>query len=395
MRDESKTAHAGRRGVVFAGTAFSVLAVGSRAQRAQAQQPSPRPSTLPATGTFVMVAPTDAIAAIQTKLKSVPTGGTLTFPANSAFNFNGRTIRGKSGITILANGPVIIDGAPGPGSAGVFDFGGMSSWVVRGKAPGQGFIFNNTLINADAANGTATAPWAVGNCVFNNVAGNGLNGSAIRMTGTSFGRVINNDFNGCLGNVLGQYDWDNIDISGNKFIGCWQPVSIDQGTDINRGRNIKFIQNLVTGELRAGFETGGDISDAPGAPGQVFTNLLIQGNWFVDLGPPVTDGAPPISVVARGQTGTRIQNNFLRLGNTLPPGNPYMAIEVSGTGVADISGNLLEDFPAPLSLNEASPSVVHDNRYFNCGALPAGLGPSNVTLARRPAEPSKPARIVW
>jgi len=99
--------------------------------------------------------------------------------------------------------------------------------------------------------------------------------------------------------------------------------------------------------------------------------------------------------VARGQTGTKIQNKFLRLGNVLPPGNPYMAIEVSGTGVADISGNPLEDFPAPLSLNEASPSVVHDNQCFNCGALPAGLGPNNVTLARRPAEPSKPARIVW
>jgi hypothetical protein len=102
----------------------------------------------------------------------------------------------------------------------------------------------------------------------------------------------------------------------------------------------------------------GNISDAPGAPGQVFINLL-------------------------------------RLGNILPPGNLYMVIEVSGTGVADISGDLLEDFPAPLSLNEASPSVVHDNQCFNCGALPAGLGPNNVTLAKRPADPSKPARIAW
>jgi hypothetical protein len=90
-------------------------------------------------------------------------------------------------------------------------------------------------------------------------------GTLIRMTGTSFGRVINNDFSGCLGNVLGQYDWDNIDISGNKFTGCWQPVSIDQGAATNRGRNIKFTQNLKTGELRAGFETGGNIRDAPGA----------------------------------------------------------------------------------------------------------------------------------
>ncbi len=81
------------------------------------------------------------------------------------------------------------------------------------------------------------------------------------MTGTSFGRVINNDFNGCLGNVLGQYDWDNIDISGNKFTGCWQPVSIDQGATTNRGRNIKFIQKLVTGELHAGFETGGSVQN--------------------------------------------------------------------------------------------------------------------------------------
>ena len=67
---------------------------------------------------LVMVAPTDTVAVIQAKLNSIPAGGTLAFPGDSAFDFNYRTVRGKSDITILANGPVTINGAPGPGTAG-------------------------------------------------------------------------------------------------------------------------------------------------------------------------------------------------------------------------------------------------------------------------------------
>jgi hypothetical protein len=192
LSDESKKASVGRRSLLLAGTALPVLPIsgcGSQLQQAQAQAPTPTPSSASAAGDIIMVDSSDTIAAIQTKLNSIPTGGTLAFPANSTFNFNGRTVRAKSGITVLANGPVTINGAPGPGTAGAFDFGGMSNWTVRGKAPGQGFVFDGTLVNADSStNG------AVGCCIFNNAAANGLNGSAIRMTGASSLLVINNDF---------------------------------------------------------------------------------------------------------------------------------------------------------------------------------------------------------
>src|SRR5882757_3837041 len=144
-------ADAGRRRMVLAGIALSVLSVASlgcsRQPQAQAQQPSPTPSSPPAAGNIVMVAPTDTIAAIQTKLNSVPAGGTLAFPANSAFNFNGRTLRGKDNVTVWTDGVVSIDGAAGPGSSGAFDFGGRSGWTVRGKGAGQGFVFNGGRIN--------------------------------------------------------------------------------------------------------------------------------------------------------------------------------------------------------------------------------------------------------
>ena len=135
MSDESEKANVDRRRLLLAGTALPVLSIaGCGAQLQQAQAQAPTRSTAPATGNVVMVDPSDAVVAIQTKLNSVPAGGTLAFPANSTFNFNSRTVRAKSGITVLANGPVTINGAPGPGTGGAFDFGGMSNWTVRGNA---------------------------------------------------------------------------------------------------------------------------------------------------------------------------------------------------------------------------------------------------------------------
>jgi hypothetical protein len=378
--------------MVLAGTALSVLSVsslGSRVQQVQAQQASPTPSTPPVAGNIVMVAPTDTIAAIQTKLNSLPAGGTLAFPANSAFNFNGRTVKGKDNVTIWANGAVTINGAPGPGSGGAFDFGGRASWTIRGKAPGQGFIFNATLVNAEGATGTAAKPWAVGNCVFNNSASNDLNGAAIRMTDASFGLVINNDLNNCQGNVLGQYNWDNITIDGNHFTNPYQIVSIDQGTDRSRGRSIIYRRNISTGHQRTGFETGGDASD--GGPGQYFFNLLIDNNWFVDPQAPIPDGAGCLSIVARGQVNTKVTNNYFRKG--LRYGKAYAeAIEISSkVGPVEVSGNLIDGFDAPFAYYDLGANT-HDNKLWNCGGTPP---PGNTVLTSAPAALTPPARIAW
>jgi len=386
LNDEATKAVIGRRSLLLAGTALPVLSVvscGLQLQQAQGQ-PSSSQSTPATAGNAVRVVPTDTVDAIQAKLNSVPAGGTLEFPPNSAFNFNGQTVRGKSSITVRANGPVTINGAAGPGTAGAFDFGGMSSWTLRGRASGQGFVFNNTLVNADGSK-----QGAVGHCVFNNVASNGLNGSAVRMTGASFLLVINNDFNGCQGNVLGQHDWDNVRLDGNHFTNCWQPVSIDQGTDRTRGRNIQFIRNIVSGERRAGFETGGDVSD--GGPGQYFQNLLIDNNWFVDLGAFVPDGAGPLSIVARANAGTKVTNNFFRLG----PVNAKAyseAIEIYGP--VEVWRNLIVDFAKPFAVY-GNGWNIHDNTLVNCGDPPAGSGPGNRKLGARLTDPPQPARIAW
>ena len=119
MNDEATKAEISRRSLLLAGTALPVLSVASCGlplQQAHGQS-SPSQSTPATAGNAVAVASSDTTAAIQAKLNSLPAGGTLEFPANSAFNFNGRTVRGKSGITILAKGPVTINGAPGPGTA--------------------------------------------------------------------------------------------------------------------------------------------------------------------------------------------------------------------------------------------------------------------------------------
>jgi len=54
-------------------------------------------------------------------------------------------------VTVWADGMVTINGAAGPGTAGAFDFGGMSNWSVRGRAIGAGFFFNGSLVNATSA----------------------------------------------------------------------------------------------------------------------------------------------------------------------------------------------------------------------------------------------------
>src|SRR5260370_4901750 len=271
LSDEAEKVNVNWSRLLHAGTALPVLSIsgcGSQLQQAQAQAPTR--STAPAAGNVVMVDSSDTIAAIQTKLNSTPAGGTLAFPANSTFNFNSRTVRAKSGITVLANGPLTINGAPGPGTAGAFDSVGMSSSTVRGKPPVQEFVFTGTLVNADSStNG------AVGCCIFNNAAANGLNGSAIRMTEASSLLVINNDFFHCGGNILGQYDWDNVKVDGNHFTGqpgqVAQLASIDNGTNPNRGRNILFTRNIYQNVQRTGIGTGGDDGNGHG---QLFTNFV-------------------------------------------------------------------------------------------------------------------------
>jgi hypothetical protein len=374
----------GRRRFLRGGAAPALLLVadcGMRPGPAYGQQPLPRHTS--ASAGSVVVAPADTVAALQVKLNAVPVGGTLVFPANSSFDFDYRTIKGRPGITILARGLVTIDRGPGPGTAGAFDFGGMSDWTIRGAVPGQGFVFNDTLINADAA-----SRCAVGNCAFSRQASNDLNGAAIRMNDTSFMLVINNDFNGVQGTCLAQYNWDNITIDGNHFVHCFNPVSVTQGNDRSRGRNIKLVRNVVLGITRSGFEMIGD----EGVEGY-FSNLLIDNNWFADISPgaaTVQYGTGPVSIVALGQIGTKITNNFFRVGPYYVA--PYTeAIEFATKASAgEISGNLILDFTNGITLYDLG-ADVRGNTLFNTG----GGRAHDKVLRTRPPEPPWPTRIGW
>jgi hypothetical protein len=104
-----------------------------------------------------------------------------------------------------------------------------------------------------------------------------------------------------------------------------QLASIDNGTNPNRGRNIRFMRNIYQNVQRTGIETGGDDDNGNG---QVFTNFVIDNNWFVDLVFPPGDGAAPVSVVARGAKGLKVTNNYFRRGN-VNPGQYTEAIETA------------------------------------------------------------------
>src|SRR5260370_15506322 len=109
LSDESEKVNVNRRRLLLAGTALPVLSIsgcGSQLQQAQAQAPTR--STAPAAGNVVVVDSSDTIAAIQTKLNLTPARGTLAFPPNNPFNFNNRTVRAKTGITVLANRPLTL-----------------------------------------------------------------------------------------------------------------------------------------------------------------------------------------------------------------------------------------------------------------------------------------------
>ncbi len=358
------------------------------------------PSTLPPVpnwpGTATRVAAGDSVATIQSKLNTVTAGNSLVFPANSTFTFDGGTVHGKIGVTLWADGVVIINGAPGSGSGGAFDFSGLTGWTIRGKAPGQGFTLNGTLINASNASG-----FKVGNCQFSNIASNGFDGSAIRLGGANQGLVINNDFTNCAGNVLGMYNLDNITFDGNHFTACWQPFSVQSPTVANQslGRNLVWRRNVFLKTQRACIEVGPASSGA-----EYFSGLIVDNNFFDDFDhKDGTDGGSmlPISLVGQAAVNTTITNNFIRRGS-INAGYIAPAIEIAGSG--DVSKNLLWNWAYSV-LAYQSGWNVHNNTTFNDGSSPyfgyanngsgTGTFSANTDLTSAPPVPPQPTRIVW
>jgi hypothetical protein len=336
----------------------------------------------------------DSAATIQSKLNALQPGGTLVFQGNTTYDFQGTTITGKSGVTVWADGPVNIVNAPGAGTNGAFDFSGQSDWTIRGRAPGEGFVFDRSLVNA-----TGASRWAVGDSTFNYQDSNGYDGSAIRMNGASFGTVINNDFDSAGGNVLGMYNLDNITFDGNHFVNCYQPISIQEPTttDYSLGRNIVMTRNVFLGTQRAAIEVG------PASTGsEYFSGLTVDNNFFDDsnnIGGPGT--LLPISLVGQSAENTTVTNNFIRRGPA-DAGEIGVAIEMTGSG--DVSNNTISNF-AYAALAYQSAWNFHDNAVYNDGSSPyfgfanngSGSGTFGpvTTLTSPPAVPNQPTRTSW
>lgn len=345
-------------------------------------------------GTVTYVQQGDSAATIQAKIDSVQPGGSLVFESGT-YDFGGATIVGKSGVTVWADGHVVIDNAPGAGSGGAFDFSGQSDWTIGGNAPGNGFVFNGSLVNATNASGG----WIIGNCIFNNQQSNGFDGSAIRMNGASFGTIINNEFNGASGNVIGMYNLDHITIDGNYFLNCFQPISIQGPTtsDTAFGHDIVIERNVFLGTQRVAVEIGPATSGS-----EYFSGLIINDNYFDDFKNTVGEGTLlAISVVGQSSENTTITNNYIGRGPT-NSGEVGVAIEMTGTG--HVSGNTIVNFSYAV-LTYQSGWNVYDNVVRNDGSSPyygfanngagSGVFAASLETAGLPANRAIPSRVSW
>lgn len=349
--------------------------------------------TLPGQITYVL--PGDNAATIQSKLSSIQPGNSLVFVGGATYDFGGVSMVGKSGITVWADGQVIIKNAPGTGTHGAFNFSGQTDWTIGGKAPGQGFVLNGSLIDATNAGGN----WAIGNCQFNNQQSNGYDGAAIRMDGASSGTIINNDFTAVGGNVLGMYNLNNIVIDGNHFTNCVEPISIQEPTNANTslGHDIVIQRNVFLGTQRAAIEVG------PASSGsEYFSGLVVNNNYFDNFNNTAGPGTLlAISLVGQSSQNSTITNNFIRRGPA-DAGEVGVAIEMTGTGV--VAGNTIANF-SYAALTYQSGWNVHDNTIYNDVSSPyfgfanngsgsGSFGPETV-LTGLPPTPAMPARLAW
>jgi len=253
-----------------------------------------------------------------------------------------------------------------------------------------GVTFNGCRVIASNVNN-----WQVIECIFNNTPSISSGaGSAVEVSGSSGGKILNCDFNSCDGQIIGQFSPDNLTVSGNHFTGCFQ-LGFAHSNSTSQGRNMKFTNNVFTGEVGGGIEMTGDGEGVGG----YLNNLLIDNNWFADIaGLPNGSGGwvigrvGPVSVVVRDQQGTHITNNFFRLG-TAHSFDFSEAVEVNsdssfGGATPAVSGNLMVDFVSSVSDYGLGHSGT--NTVFNSGSHTG-----DTVLSTRPADPAKPPRVSY
>ena len=347
------------------GTGFQVVVNGTTIYPTVTQGPY---TSIPAPrGTIVNCAPGDDI---QAKLNSVPSGGTLVFAAG---NYSGTAyITGKDGVMLWADGVCNL--------SLTFDFRNINDWVIKGRAPGEGFSFAGPgFIYAENS-----INYIIGNCEFHGQGPIGDVSSCIACSGATNGLVINCDFNQWYGGAIGHYTMHGLTIEGCHFTGFTGDIGHEMFDCGSSSEDIVFRRCWYQNIGRTGIEVTGD---------SVIRNFVIDNCWFKGYQfPAVPSTAAPISQVGVNTTGGQITNNYIRRGSS----NTHYAegIELASQNVPHlVTGNLLCDLDSPFAMYGLDATAPNNfgNQVYNCGGNLFG----NTVLTSDPGDPPKPTRVAW
>lgn len=372
---------------------YTVLVAGTTAI------PTPTPPPPPAGGqgaplpSGATVSSGASLASIQAAVNGLASGHALVMGAGT-YNFAGGGITLKSNTQIVTSGAVTINNPPAHATAAAFNLNGLTGASVRGDVAGH-LILSAGMV--DLSNSTGCS---VGNVVFNGGDSTAFDGAAVRINSATQALIINCDFNNVNSNIVGNFDWDNVTCDGLHVTGgTGQFCTIQNGGDVNRGRNLKFQRCHFDQWGRGVIESAGTADGTDTGTPTYFLNMLIDNNLFTNYGnaatdPSIVNSVGPISIVARAQTGTVISNNFIVKGTfSLPRGGFTEAIEInSSNGVCNTFANTTSSVDSPNPTYGSAGQNFHNNFIFGASQpIPA----NNTILGSAPTVPSAPTRVAW
>src|SRR5207237_1424195 len=140
------------------------------------------------------------------------------------------------------------DGTPPPGA--LIDLSGLTSCMLYGRAPGEGPVLS-APVNLDD-----TVRCEVANVTWRHTRSAGYTGSALRVSNTREGKVVNCDFEACDGNLISGWGPDQCLFEGNHFEDFRQGISLHWTDTATVGRDIVLRRNWFTGARRVPIEMG-------------------------------------------------------------------------------------------------------------------------------------------
>jgi len=269
----------------------------------------------PANATTITVSPgPNDSQTIQNAVDAAEPGDTLVFRAGN-YRLSGVTL--KSGVAMQgAAGAVLYNTADqtpifqlNPKDSHDISITGLR-FIGTGKSSGHGSIELNgdSLTSENGANRIA-----ITNCDFHN---NGLSWLILKNSVISGNRVSNI---GPIGAGIGGYYAQAVRITHNRLTNVYQGISmINSGPD--QGADIVVSYNTGSGVSRMAIEIQGQNRE------NETTNLLVQGNHFINWANPTGKDTIAYSIVTTG-TGTQVLDNYAKAGVRTGIG-----IEISGPG---------------------------------------------------------------